>query len=72
MGPAGPDLPKENHLRYLRCGEHPGYQGDGTAAIFVGDPTVFTLSVHARRNFPWRKVPSDRDVELEDGVADDE
>jgi acetoin utilization deacetylase AcuC-like enzyme len=46
------------------------HQGDGTAAIFRDDPTVFTLSMHAKRNFPARKQPGDLDVELPDGCAD--
>lgn len=46
------------------------HQGDGTAAIFRDEPAVFTLSVHAEKNFPVRKVPSTRDVGLPDGVAD--
>jgi acetoin utilization deacetylase AcuC-like enzyme len=48
------------------------HQGNGTAAIFANDPTVFTLSVHGARNFPFRKEPSDLDVELPDGCADAE
>lgn len=48
------------------------HQGDGTAAIFADDPTVFTLSLHGARNFPVRKAISDMDVELPDGCADDE
>jgi len=47
------------------------HQGNGTAAIHRDDPTVFTLSVHGARNFPFRKVPGDLDVELPDGTADD-
>ncbi len=46
------------------------HQGDGTAAIFCDDPTVFTLSLHAARNFPARKQHSDLDVELADGCGD--
>lgn len=46
------------------------HQGDGTAAIFADDPTVFTLSVHGERNFPVRKARSDLDVELPDGCGD--
>ncbi|MDR7094096.1 acetoin utilization deacetylase AcuC-like enzyme [Hydrogenophaga laconesensis] len=46
------------------------HQGNGTAAIFAHDPTVFTLSLHGARNFPFRKEPSDLDVELPDGCAD--
>lgn len=46
------------------------HQGDGTAEIFADDPSVFTLSVHAARNYPVRKVPSSLDVALDDGIGD--
>ena len=46
------------------------HQGDGTARIFEGDPSVFTLSMHAEKNFPHRKATSDLDVELADGTGD--
>jgi acetoin utilization deacetylase AcuC-like enzyme len=46
------------------------HQGDGTAAIFAGDPRVVTLSVHCRANFPARKQQSDIDVALDAGVGD--
>jgi acetoin utilization deacetylase AcuC-like enzyme len=46
------------------------HQGNGTAAIFRDDPTVFTLSLHGARNFPFRKEASDLDVELPDGCED--
>jgi acetoin utilization deacetylase AcuC-like enzyme len=48
------------------------HQGDGTAAIFSADPAVFTLSVHGRKNFPFRKQQSKLDIELEDGTQDGE
>ncbi|MEW6694231.1 Acetoin utilization protein AcuC [Tepidimonas thermarum] len=48
------------------------HQGNGTAAIFRDDPSVFTLSLHGARNFPFRKEPSDCDVELPDGCRDAE
>jgi acetoin utilization deacetylase AcuC-like enzyme len=48
------------------------HQGNGTAAIFRDDDTVFTLSVHGANNFPFRKERSDLDVELRDGSGDDE
>ncbi|MBW8858929.1 MAG: histone deacetylase, partial [Caulobacter sp.] len=44
------------------------HQGDGTARIFEGDPSVFTFSMHAEKNFPSRKAASDLDVELPDGM----
>ncbi len=48
------------------------HQGNGTAAIFADDPTVFTLSLHGAKNFPFRKEASDLDVELPDGCGDAE
>ena len=48
------------------------HQGNGTAAIFRDDPTVFTLSLHGAKNFPARKEASDLDVELPDGCRDAE
>ncbi len=46
------------------------HQGNGTAAIFADDPTVFTLSLHGAKNFPFRKEASDLDVDLPDGCDD--
>jgi acetoin utilization deacetylase AcuC-like enzyme len=47
------------------------HQGNGTAAIFRGDPAVFTFSLHGANNFPFRKEVSDLDVVFEDGAGDD-
>ncbi len=47
------------------------HQGNGTARIFRDDPTVFTLSLHGQKNFPFRKEASDLDVDLPDGTGDD-
>lgn len=47
------------------------HQGNGTAAIFRDDPSVFTLSLHGAKNFPFRKEASDLDVELPDGCTDE-
>jgi acetoin utilization deacetylase AcuC-like enzyme len=46
------------------------HQGNGTASIFSEDSTVFTLSMHGAKNFPFRKEASDLDVELPDGCGD--
>lgn len=46
------------------------HQGNGTAAIFRGDDSVFTLSLHGANNFPFRKEESDLDMELPDGTGD--
>jgi acetoin utilization deacetylase AcuC-like enzyme len=47
------------------------HQGDGTAAIFRHDASVFTLSLHGAKNYPFKKQTSDLDVELEDGTGDE-
>lgn len=48
------------------------HQGNGTAAIFGGDQTVFTLSLHQANNYPQPKPPSSLDVNLPDGTGDAE
>ena len=46
------------------------HQGNGTARIFRQDPSVFTLSLHGAKNFPFRKEESDLDIDLPDGCSD--
>ena len=46
------------------------HQGNGTARIFQGDESVFTLSLHGEKNFPFRKEASDLDVGLPDATGD--
>jgi acetoin utilization deacetylase AcuC-like enzyme len=46
------------------------HQGNGTARIFRNDPSVFTLSLHGEKNFPFRKEPGDLDLALPDGCKD--
>lgn len=48
------------------------HQGNGTAAIFEDDKSVFTLSIHQENNYPMPKPPSDEDIGLEDGTRDHE
>ncbi len=48
------------------------HQGNGTAHIFQTDDSVFTLSMHGAKNFPFRKESSDIDIELPDGCGDDD
>ena len=47
------------------------HQGNGTAALFAHDPTVFTFSMHARHNYPTQKERSTLYVELDDAAGDD-
>lgn len=52
----------------LDCDVH---QGNGTAAIFSADPTVFTFSIHGAGNYPYHKERSDLDIALGDGTDDE-
>jgi acetoin utilization deacetylase AcuC-like enzyme len=65
---------RRSHHRPLRVAivDLDVHQGNGTASIFRDDPTVFTLSIHAGKNFPFRKEASDLDVDLPDGCGDDD
>jgi acetoin utilization deacetylase AcuC-like enzyme len=47
------------------------HQGDGTHAAFLDDPEAFTFSVNGFRNYPFRRVPGDLELDLPDGTADD-
>ncbi len=48
------------------------HHGNGTAAIFAQDPSVFTISIQQLHNYPSDKPPSDIDVHLADGTGDSE
>jgi acetoin utilization deacetylase AcuC-like enzyme len=63
-------LQAEGRVRRVLVIDCDVHQGNGTAAIFRDDPTVFTFSIHGANNFPFRKEASDLDVELPDGTGD--
>ena len=48
------------------------HHGNGTAAIFNGDSSVFTISIHQLNNYPAHKPPSSMDLNMADGIGDDE
>ena len=61
----------ERRVRRVAIVDLDVHQGDGSASILAGDPSVFTLSVHGERNYPFRKETSDLDVALPDGTGDE-
>lgn len=67
---AARSLLDEGHLRRILIVDVDVHQGDGTARIFAEEPRVFTLSLHAARNYPSRKATSDLDVPLSDALGD--
>lgn len=70
VGVALSALKAEGHIRRALVIDCDVHQGDGTADIFRDDPDVFTLSVHCEKNWPVRKIPSDMDVGLDEGLED--
>ncbi len=65
-------LQKEKAIERAMTVDCDVHQGNGTAAIFAGDPSVFTLSIHQVNNYPYPKPPSTLDINLRDGVEDAE
>jgi len=47
------------------------HQGNGNAACFADDASVYTFSMHGAKNYPFRKPESTLDVPLEDETDDD-
>ncbi|MEW9798707.1 histone deacetylase family protein [Alteromonas sp. CYL-A6] len=60
--------PSVDRVLIIDCDVH---QGDGTAWLARNNPSVFTLSLHGEKNFPYRKQQSDMDIGLEKGTGDD-
>ena len=63
-------LQQDHHSRRVAIIDLDVHQGNGTAAIFQDDPSVFTFSIHGDKNFPFKKEASDLDVALPDGTTD--
>jgi acetoin utilization deacetylase AcuC-like enzyme len=60
-------LQRENKVRRVMIVDVDFHQGDGTALIFAGDTTTFTLSVHSQEGWPEEKQVSDLDVPIYQG-----
>ncbi|MEO8680557.1 MAG: histone deacetylase [Vicinamibacterales bacterium] len=63
-------LQQDHQARRVAIVDLDVHQGNGTAAIFRDDPSVFTFSMHGDKNFPFKKEVSDLDVALPDGTSD--
>jgi acetoin utilization deacetylase AcuC-like enzyme len=64
-------LQQEGLVRRVAVVDCDVHQGNGTAAIFDGDPSVYTFSIHGAKNFPFHKERSDLDIELPDAANDE-
>lgn len=65
-------LLSEQHVRKIAIVDLDVHQGNGNSSILGGDAGVFIFSMHGKNNYPYRKIPSTLDVELNDGTGDDE
>jgi len=65
-------LQKDGAIRSVLVLDCDVHHGNGTAAIFAGDPAVFTLSIHQFNNYPSEKPPSSLDIHLADQTGDEE
>jgi acetoin utilization deacetylase AcuC-like enzyme len=65
-------LQRDGRIRRAAVVDCDVHHGNGTAAVFERDPSVFTFSIHQQHNYPVFKPPSDLDVGLPDGAGDRE
>ncbi len=64
-------LQREQSVKRVLVFDLDVHQGDGTAAFFAGDPSVFTCSIHCEANYPHHKAISDLDLGLPPNTGDD-
>jgi len=64
-------LQRDRRIRRALVVDLDVHQGNGTHAVFAGDDSVFTFSMHGGKNYPFHKVAGCLDVELSDGTGDD-
>ncbi len=72
IGVAIRSLQREGSIRRAMVVDLDAHRGNGTAAVFQGDPSVFTFSMHSARIYPADKPQSGLDIALEDDVGDRE
>ena len=60
---------KIHKVLFVDCDVH---QGNGNATLFAADTSVFTISIHQHNNYPAEKPSSTVDIDLPDGVGDEE
>jgi acetoin utilization deacetylase AcuC-like enzyme len=65
-------LQKDGLVRRAMTVDCDVHHGNGTAALFAGDPSVFTLSIHQFNNYPSEKPLSSLDIHLADNTGDEE
>lgn len=70
MGMAANFLLNENKVKRILFVDLDVHQGNGSASLFSHEDRVMTFSMHGKKNYPFHKEVSDLDIELEDGIED--
>src|SRR5205085_11217794 len=65
-------LQRDGSIRRAMIVDCDVHHGNGTAAVFTDDASVFTLSIHQLNNYPAQKPLSSLDIHLPDGTGDEE
>jgi acetoin utilization deacetylase AcuC-like enzyme len=65
-------LQREGAIRRAMVVDCDVHHGNGTAAVFAGDDSVYTMSIHQLNNYPAVKPTSDLDIHLPDGTGDED
>src|SRR5207302_1575705 len=65
-------LQRDGSIRRAMVVDCDVHHGNGTAAVFTDDSSVFTLSIHQLNNYPQLKPLSKLDIHLPDGTGDAE
>ena len=65
-------LQRDGRIRRAMVVDCDVHHGNGTAAVFANDASVFTLSIHQLNNYPSEKPLSSLDIHLADGTGDAE
>lgn len=63
------EQPNIDKVLIFDCDVH---QGDGTAKLAANNASVYTVSLHGEKNFPYRKQISDLDFPIAKGTTDSE
>ena len=65
-------LQKNNLSKKIAVIDLDVHQGNGNASLLKDNKDVFILDMHGKNNYPFRKIPSTLDFELEDNTEDDQ
>ena len=65
-------LKNKNYAKKILIIDLDVHQGNGNSEIFKNDPNILTFSMHCASNYPAKKSKSDIDIDLKDGMGDEE